>query len=207
MLTKFYDNSEVLLKITGLLTTIAGLFLNINEPESEKALTALGSVQALFITLFIVCAIFVLWRIVKVAWREEGDVFKRLGIPNLKLITLATTYVSAWIALVLVNFALVTYPQIQAPFTTMSVTALILMAAILPLEFVDRNIEKISRYSIMIIWSFSFSLIISFLILSIKLLILKQDTTLDCAADILLVAFAASNLLFASSSYALKRSR
>lgn len=170
MFKDFFNQEKLLIGVSGFITAIAGLFLNVVLPADVNMVTktALQNIQAFWLLLLAALLTVLFVKFVGWVFKIERKSSKKYDVLTFAPISLSVGLLLLWVILNFFQFIINLYPQITAQYLGMSV----LLFLIPLLVFLDKVSEKFSLFSQLLIISFVLSSSVSFIGLFIQGLIL-----------------------------------
>lgn len=159
MLKKFWEKEPILISFSGVVATIGALFLDIPKPADTlpMAQSSLATIQVFWLVLFTICLIRLFYSFIRLVIEEERAMQKKYDMPFAWpfSITLGgiflTVIASFW------QYIFSIYIVSISEFISMVFPGLIFILSFLLLVYVEKNLNKFTRFSYVIIMSFILS--------------------------------------------------
>lgn len=161
MFKEFWEKKKLSIQFTGFITGLGALFLNIPVPAQDQAKIFLSNVQVFWLALFTICLISLSIDFIVFLFFYEKTVLSKYAIPTTGIFSLSLAAILLWVVVNLLGYISVLY---QAPFSKlleMVLPASAVYPCILLLIYVEKNKEKLSIFTQIIINSFVMAAFIS----------------------------------------------
>ena len=173
MIKDFFKTNRILVTNTGIVATVAALFLNVNPPENEIAKLALGNLQIFSLFMLMICLIVLSVGFVKVLVRTESGLLKKHKIPRVGALSVTMGFVLVWIILNLAQYIGELYPASFKQFLGITLPGLALMSCFGLMVFVEKYENKFSLFSKIVVYDFLMSAGLIFICMFIQNIFLK----------------------------------
>ncbi len=162
MITRFYNGNKALLGVAGFVATMCGLFLNIAESKIEKANNSLEDIKIFWILSLVTMIILVFVRLNKAIYRECIKLGHKYDLPLATVVTFSSIYAGLFIVMSLLNYVTLEYPKSGYLLGMISLTAIVMAVAVLPLCLMEKWGEKYNLFTKISIYSLSASILFAF---------------------------------------------
>jgi len=153
MFNLFWQKEKILIGFTGLVATLGALFLNIPVPAVEDARLALANIQVFWLVLLTLSLTKLFFSFTALVIKTERDIKRKYDLPvGAFSLTIGITFL-----VVIGNFwryIIDLYGKSFFDFMNIIFPALVAMACMVLLLYVEKNRGKFTRFSYIIILSF-----------------------------------------------------
>lgn len=143
-----------LIKYTGGMCVIVGVFLNINLPDIVDARRSLGYVQLFLLSLLIILFIYLSYYFVKYAFNQEKS--SHIYKTSFGAVTVMLAMTLIYVLLHLFNFITISYSDIISRFLVdFGIMMILLIASIFLFGYIEKKEEKIQ-----LIWLYTMNCLV-----------------------------------------------
>jgi hypothetical protein len=160
MFSKFWEKHCNFINFTGIIATAGALFLNIPNPASEAAKSALVNIQIFLLILLIWCIVSLFISFIKLMFEKEKELSIKHDLPIRGAFSLITGFIFLWVTLNIANY-IVNFDQSHSSyFIGMITISGIVMGLLYLLIVVENHKDKFNLFWGIVIWSFVMSIFI-----------------------------------------------
>lgn len=173
MLKEFWIENNALIQITGIASAIGALFLNVDSPENEMAKSALANIQVFCLLVMVVCLSLLFVVFVKLVVKKEKQLRLKYDAPIVGTFSIIVSPIFLWVIVNFIQYILNFDSKYSSYFLDMILASAVIVSVYFAMLWLEKNEEKLSLFTRVIVISFVASLSISLIGLVIQGLILK----------------------------------